>query len=229
MQMKAAASILLAFLAMTSGDFAMAIEEPAFEVVSREGGFEIRHYRPFIVAETYVDGDLSEASNKGFRLIADYIFGNNESTKDSSGEATEKVAMTAPVTIEPVAASAKIAMTAPVTVEPQIGNASKIAQAKRWKIHFVMPAEYSMATLPKPKNPAVSLREVPKKLMAVLQFSGFTSESRVQEKTDELLAWLSTKQIITTIAAPQLARYNPPWILPFFRRNEILIEITQQR
>ena len=205
----------------------MAVEEPRFEVLSKEGDFEIRQYRPFIIAETYVDGDLSEASGKGFRLIADYIFGNNESAKGAADEASKKIAMTAPVTVEPVAASAKIAMTAPVTIEPQIENAGKIAQAKRWKVHFVMPFEYSMATLPKPKNPSVSLHEVPGKLLAVLVFSGFVSEALLQEKTDELLAWLSTKQI-APIAAPQLARYNPPWTLPFLRRNEILVEIAKQ-
>lgn len=205
----------------------MAVEEPRFEVVSKEGDFEIRQYRPFIIAETYVDGDLSEASGKGFRLIADYIFGNNESAKGAADETSKKIAMTAPVTVEPVATSAKIAMTAPVTIEPQIEKTEKIAQTKRWKVHFVMPAEYSMATLPKPKNPAVSLHEVPEKLQAVLVFSGFASEALVQEKTDELLAWLSTKQIMP-IATPQLARYNPPWTLPFLRRNEILVEIVKQ-
>lgn len=227
-KMKAAASLLLSFLAITHGGFAMAIEEPAFEVLSKEADYEIRQYRPFIVAETYVDGDMSEASNKGFRLIADYIFGNNESAKGSPDKAAEKIAMTAPVTVEPAAASAKIAMTAPVTVEPQSGGGGKMTQAKRWKVHFVMPAEYSMATLPKPKNPAVSLREVPGKLQAVLVFSGLAWESTVQEKTDELVAWLGTRQI-TALGAPQLARYNPPWTLPFLRRNEILVEIARQR
>lgn len=204
----------------------MATEEPVFEVITKEADFEIRQYRPFIVAEVYVDGDLSEASSKGFRLIADYIFGNNESAKGATEKAAEKIAMTPPVTVEPVAVSAKIAMTAPVTVEPQVGSGEKMVQAKRWKVHFVMPAEYTMATLPKPKNPAVSLREVPGKRQAVLVFSGFAAESRVQEKTDELIAWLNTKQI-KPIATPQLARYNPPWTLPFFRRNEILVEIVQ--
>ena len=57
---------------------------------------------------------MDAASNKGFRLIADFIFGNNQISDASTGE---KIAMTAPVTVEPQ--SAKISMTAPVTVEPQ--------------------------------------------------------------------------------------------------------------
>ena len=204
----------------------MATEEPAFEVISKESDFEIRQYPPFIVAETYVEGDLSDASSDGFRLIADYIFGNNESVKSGAGKASEKIAMTAPVTLQPAATSEKIAMTAPVTVQAQPGNESQIAQTKHWKVHFVMPAEYSMATLPKPKNPAVTLREVLGKRQAVSVFSGFASEAKVQEKTDELITWLNT-QHITPIGIPQLARYDPPWTLPFFRRNEILIEIDQ--
>ena len=55
----------------------MAIEEPAFELIEKAEPYEIRQYRPFVVAETFVDGDLDKASSAGFRLIADYIFGNN--------------------------------------------------------------------------------------------------------------------------------------------------------
>ena len=90
---------------------AMAIEEPAYKVISKSGNFEIRQYAPMMVAETLVEGDMDEASNRGFRRIADYIFGNNQSAQ--SGNAA-KIAMTAPVTVEPQ--SEKIAMTAPVTV-----------------------------------------------------------------------------------------------------------------
>ena len=104
---------------------AMAIEEPKYEVVQTEGAFEIRKYAPILVAETFVDGDMDEASNKGFRLIADFIFGNNQ-VADSS--ASSKIAMTAPVTVEPV--SKKIAMTAPVTIEPQSAESNMQAAKK---------------------------------------------------------------------------------------------------
>jgi hypothetical protein len=82
-----------------------------------------------------------------------------------------------------------------------------------------------MATLPKPRNPAVTLREVPGKRYAVLAFSGLAGEEKVQQKTDELLVWLKAKNR-RAIATPQLARYNPPWTLPFLRRNEILVEVA---
>jgi len=37
-----------------------------------------------------------------------------------------------------------------------------------------------------------------------------------------LLAWLETQQITPT-GKPELARYNPPWTLPFLRRNEVMV------
>ena len=203
----------------------MAIEEPAFERLEKVENIEIRQYRPVIVAETFVDGDMGSASNDGFRLIADYIFGNNLSMRGAGGKPSEKIAMTAPVSVEPIARSEKIAMTAPVNVEPQGDSVGGVMHSKRWRVQFSMPGEYSMATLPKPLNPAVTLREVPGKRYAVLVFSGFAGEEKVQQKTDELLVWLKGKDR-RAIATPQLARYNPPWTLPFLRRNEILVEVA---
>lgn len=193
----------------------MAIEEPKFESLLQEDRFEVRRYAPQIIAEVIVDGDMDTASNRGFRLIADYIFGNNQKAN---------IAMTAPVVIEQDAAAEKIAMTAPVSVEPQTEQNGAMAGAKRWRVHFVMPSQYSMATLPKPLNPLVSLREIPARTFATVTYSGFNSEKSVQAKSDELAEWIKARQM-EPIGKPQLARYNPPWTLPFWRRNEILQEI----
>ena len=211
----------------------MATEEPKFEVLSQHGNIELRRYPAFVIAETTVEGDMDAASGKGFRAIADYIFGNNRSLAPRQDAASEKIAMTAPVTMEPVAApSQKIAMTAPVAMEPLDSQAAgsngmpAMQGAKQWRMHFVMPSQYTLASLPKPNNPAVRLRQVPAKTWAVLGYSGFNTEAKIQQKTDELVAWLGAQKI-RTIGSPQLARYNPPWTLPMFRRNEIMLEIEQ--
>lgn len=197
---------------------AMATEEPKYEIVLAEGDFEIRHYAPILIAETEVDGDMDEASSKGFRLIADFIFGNNQALDSEQGS---KIAMTVPVTVEPK--SARISMTAPVTVEPQAGVADMMT-ANKWRIHFVMPSQYSLATIPRPKNQAVKLREVPSKYYLVHKYSGLNTLAKVQNKTDEALLWAQQKSL-KMVGTPQLSRYNPPWTLPMFRRNEIMIEI----
>jgi len=218
--------LAVAMLGSILGEVAMAIEEPAFEVIEKAENFEVRQYRPVIVAETFVDGDMSTASNRGFRLIADYIFGNNQSIRGPGGKSHETIAMTAPVSVEPVTRSEKIAMTTPVNVEPQGESVRGMTDSKRWRVQFTMPSGYAMVTLPKPLNPAVMLREVPGKRYAVLSFSGFAGAEKAQQKTDEMAAWLKSKHL-KAIGAAQLARYNPPWTLPFLRRNEILVEIAE--
>jgi hypothetical protein len=204
-------ALLVGFLGMES---AMAIEEPKYEVRISQAPFELRHYAPTLIAQTIVEGDMDEASNKGFRLIADFIFGNNLA---ANSEQAAKIAMTAPVTVEPQ--SSKIAMTAPVTIEPQLGS------AQQWRIHFVMPSQYTLANIPKPKNSAVTLHELPSKYFVVHRYSGFNTVARVQEKTDEASAW-AKQQSLKVVGTPQLSRYDPPWTLPMFRRNEIMVEVA---
>jgi SOUL heme-binding protein len=190
----------------------MAYEEPKYDVLEKSDAFELRAYKPMIVAEALVGGDLDEASNKGFRLIADYIFGNNKSRAGVS----EKISMTVPVTMEPKieSKSEKISMTVPVSMQEAAG---------KWRMHFVMPSKYTLETLPVPNNAEVKLRQVESKKFAVVRFSGFAGEQKVAKKTEELLAWLQGKQIKPT-GVPELARYNSPWTLPFLRRNEVMVE-----
>jgi hypothetical protein len=171
-----------------------------------------------LVAETMVEGDMDEASNRGFRRIADYIFGNNQAVQ---GGTSAKITMTAPVTLEPQ--SEKIAMTAPVTVSTA-GPESAMTASNKWRVHFVMPSQYTLANIPQPKNSEVKLREIPGKVFAVNGYTGFNTEARVQSKTDELSAWVSSQKL-KPLSSPQLSRYDPPWTLPMFRRNEIMIEI----
>lgn len=121
--------------------------------------------------------------------------------------------MTAPVTLE--ASSQNIAMTAPVVVENK---------ENKWRVHFVMPSGYTLNSLPIPNDSRVSLREIAEQKSAVVVFSGFAGEDKVKDKTTALFDWMKSRGL-DAISNPQLARYNPPWTLPFFRRNEILINI----
>jgi hypothetical protein len=183
---------------------AMATEEPSYRVITQSEPFEIREYPPLIVAQVEVPGDLSEASSAGFRLIANYIFGNNISVRD--GGLT---------TAEPV--PEKIAMTVPVIAEGKDDQ-------KSWLIQFVMPKQYTMDTLPKPNNPQVKLIPIGPQKLAVIRFTGFVGDDKVQQKTAELMAWIKSRNELP-LGNPRLARYNPPWSIPWLRRNEVLIPI----
>ena len=184
-----------------------AIEEPTYAVIENSGAFELRAYEPKIIAEVLVSGNMKQASNAGFKMIANYIFGGNTSQKGSA----EKISMTTPVTMEPSAE--KISMTAPVTMEKS---------NNQWRVHFVMPSKYTMATLPKPNNSAITIRQIPKRNYAVIRFSGFAGAQKVANMTASLEKWLKTKNI-TPKGNAELSRYDPPWTLPFFRRNEVMV------
>jgi hypothetical protein len=200
--------LIFTFLIASFPLSAMATEEPKYVLLEQSGDFQLRQYPALIIAEVEVEGDMDQASSRGFRLVADYIFGNNRASPGNS----EKIAMTAPVTIEP--RSEKIAMRVPVTLQPQAGS---------WRLNFVMPSQFTLDTLPAPNNPKVVLREVPSRKVAVLTFSGLASERKTAGKVKELLAWMAGKQL-RPLADYELARYNPPWTLPFLRRNEVMVE-----
>lgn len=174
---------------------AMAVAEPPFAVERRDGDFELRDYPGFTVAETRVEGDFDAASRAGFRRVAGYIFGGNQ--KEDG-------------------ASVKISMTAPVTVEP--------AGQESWRLHFVMPDDARQNGLPRPLDPSVSLREVPRHRMAVVRFGGFTTEGAITEQTRRLREWVAAQGLAIS-GEVQIARYNDPFTLPWNRRNEIMIPV----
>ncbi len=193
----------------------MATEEPKFTILNQTEDFELRRYDAQIVAQTWVTGSQMVASNKGFKTLANYIFGNNTAP---TGESSN-ISMTAPVMMQPNGndsakdTSAKIAMTAPVNMQQDTGQ---------WRVQFVMPSQYTMQTLPKPNNADITIVELPVQTYGVITFSGLAGEKKVAEKTQALQEWMQAQNLIMT-GSPELARYNPPWILPFMRRNEIMI------
>ena len=201
--------LLWFFSLLIFSNTAMAIEEPKFTLLEKDQAFELRIYEQKLIAEVEVDGDMRDASSKGFRLIADFIFGNNTSQTGKP----EKISMTAPVSIEPRAE--KISMTAPVGIQEANHG---------WKVYFVMPSQYTLDTLPKPNNPLVSIKQVPSKKFAVIRFSGLVDEEKMAKKAVDLKQWVENKKL-KMLGTPELARYNPPWTLPFLRRNELMVEV----
>ena len=186
----------------------MATEEPDFKLILEEGEFQIREYDPKIIAQVEVVGNFDEASSRGFKLLADYIFGNNILEGES-----QKISMTTPVEMSPLAEN--LLITSPV-MDDQVND--------KWLINFVMPREYSLDTLPKPNNSQVKIIETPKEKFAVIVFSGLVREISYTEKA-ELLSNYLEENGLTQQGAIKIARYNPPWTLPFFRRNELMVRI----
>ena len=186
---------------------ATAIEKAKYTVLEKKDSFEIRQYETRIVAETYVDGNLEDAGSDGFRRLYAYISGENKKK--------ESISMTAPVGQE--AGSEKIAMTAPVSQEKK---------DDRWRITFLMPAEYTLEMLPDPIDERIKLAEEPGRLIAAVKYSGTWSEEGY-EKNKALLEEYLRRRGLTKAGAAVWARYDPPFMPWFLRRNEVLIPVEK--
>jgi hypothetical protein len=191
---------------------AYALERPKHTVLHQhryEGDLiEIRQYDPYVAAETTVEADtLDSASNEGFRRLASFIFGENQSQ--------EKMEMTAPVETR---RSEKMEMTAPViTGKTGVGV---------YSVRFVMPSKYTLQTLPKPKDPRVRILPVPARILAVITFSGRWTPDNFAEHTSRLDRFL-LQGGYSLKGEASVARYNPPITPWFLRTNEIQREIGE--
>lgn len=174
------------------------VEEPAYSLRQSDGAFEVRAYAPTIVAETTVGGDAVGSRFEGFGPLADYIF-----AKERDGE--------------------KIAMTAPVTQQKSVTQHATTSDA--WTIGFTMPAGYSLETLPAPASGKVTLVEQPAHTMAVLKFTGLATRRDMEEAKRVLMQKVASAGLVTK-GEPVFAFYDPPWTLPFMRRNEVMIELA---
>jgi hypothetical protein len=183
----------------------MAIEEAPYTTIRQHGEFELRQYQPYVVAETVVEGSFEDVGSEAFRRLFGYISGANRSARS--------ISMTAPVT--QAAASEKIAMTAPVTQE-RAGD--------RWRVAFVLPASYTLANAPQPTDPRVTLELVPERLVASVRYSGTWRRSTYEENLQALRRFIA-EQGLEPVGEPIFARYNPPFMPWFLRRNEILIPV----
>ncbi len=197
------ATVTAVIVAITWSSRVHAIEEPDYTVISSNEMFELREYAPYLVAETDVSGTQREAGNRAFRILAGYIFGDNQQN--------EKMAMTAPVISQPDSSDALT---------------ESADEDKRWRYQFVMESKYDAESLPQPVDGRVEIKEIPSRLVAAHRFSGRWSEKRVKEKEVLLLASLEARGI-SVISSPILARYNGPFTPWFMRRNEILVVVEE--
>lgn len=195
------------FMAWTMRD----VKTPDYTILKSDGGIEIRDYAPMLIAEVKIEGSQQEARSKGFRKLAAFIFGDNVS---QSQRGAQNISMTAPV----IQQSDKISMTAPVISQADVSQ-------NTWLIQFVMPAHYTMQTLPKPVNKHIHIIEKPPRAVIALRFSGRATPEVIAKQQLKLDTYLSEHKL-KTIGKPSYAFYNPPWTVPFLRRNEILWQLA---
>ncbi|KAJ8479062.1 hypothetical protein OPV22_022789 [Ensete ventricosum] len=194
------------------------LETVKFRVLKRTNEYEIREVESYFIAETRMPGKTGfdfSGSSQAFNVLAAYLFGKNI--------ASEQMEMTTPVyTLKSQSDGVKMDMTTPVIT-------NKSPNQDKWQMSFVMPSKYG-SNLPMPKDPSVSIKEVPKKTVAVAAFSGFVTDGDVMQRESKLREDLrsDTEFKVKEGASVEVAQFNPPFALPFTRRNEVAVEIERK-
>jgi hypothetical protein len=183
------------------------IEQPRYEIVEALDGVELRHYSDQIVAEVTVEAaNLGQASNIGFRPLADFIFGNNQ----SSGQ----IAMTAPVTTQKQPSGTKIAMTAPATTTSEGNNL--------YTVRFSMPTEWTMENLPKPNNPAIRITQLPRQKIVAIRFVGDRSNEQMEAANQQISKFMDSRGLEPS-SNLIIAGYDGPYVPRSRRRWEVMV------
>jgi len=186
-------------------------EQPPYGVVERLGdAIEIRSYGPRLAVETTVEGsDSQTAENQAFRLLLRYVAGANRSSA--------RFAMTAPV--EQTSQPSLIAMTAPVEITGK--------QSNRVSMRFFLPDAVAAKGAPEPLDDRVKIVEVAPATLAVVRFSGGLNEEVEARRSKELIDGVERSGWRAT-GMPFLLAYDPPFTIPFLRRNELAVAVTQR-
>ena len=190
------------------------VEQPKYASIRLDGAIEIRDYPALVVAEVTRRGDRNAAVRAGFGPLAGYIFAKNRGG--------ESVSMTAPV----MQAREPIAMTAPVTQTPATQTQDASGNGT-WLIRFVMPAKYTLDTLPKAAGDDVRLLEIAPATRAAIRFSGVATDASIAANEAILRQWLEANQYEIS-GLPTYSYYNDPFTPGPLRRNEVMIDVVKK-
>ena len=176
-----------------------ALDSKNYEVIVSDNSIELRKYNNMLIAEVEIRSkNQRKAGNKGFKILADYIFGNNRLRTNSNKSESQK-----------------IDMTSPVLLTKQINN-------NFWKMAFIIPSDYTLKTVPVPNNSDIVLYEKKLTKVASISFSGFNSHKNFYKYKTQLQNYMN-KNKLEISGLPIYAYYNPPFVPYFLRKYEILI------
>jgi hypothetical protein len=180
-------------------------EQVKYTVKDKLGEVEVRQYPSRLVAEV----DNMKDDNEAFMALFRYISGQNS--------ANDKIAMTTPVEVS--ANPENIAMTAPVeTLKTPDGGT---------RMRFFLPSSFTVDTAPKPNDPRIRIFTMPEETFAAITYSGFRSKKRFQKESDLLVAQLASSSW-KAISPVTFLGYDPPFTIPFLRRNEAVVKVESR-
>ncbi|CAL5381416.1 unnamed protein product [Camellia sinensis] len=191
------------------------VKTPKFVLIQSIDDYKIPKYSPSVIAEVTYDPTHFKGNKDGsFMMLANYIgaVGNPQNSTP------KKITMTTPVITQ--SSSEKILTTAPVVTKEV-----KDKEKKMMTMQFILPEKYRKAEeAPRSMDERVVTREEGERKYGVVKFDGVATKEVVVKKVEELRKGLE-RDGYKVIGEFLVARYNPPWTLPAFRTNEVLLSI----
>jgi hypothetical protein len=177
------------------------VERPEYQRVEADGAIELRDYPPLMSPRWTPGATGSRACGE-----ASHIFARSRARAgrhDRAGDETPRE---------------QIAMTAPVTQTAR--------EDGRWTVRFIMPAAYTLESLPEPAD-GVRLERLPARRAAAIRFAGWATDARVAAQEAELRTWIERRGL-RPVGPPTYAYYDDPWMPGPLRRNEVLLDVSPE-
>jgi len=203
------------------------VENAPYKVIENfsDPKIEVRNYPQMVLVSAPMGED---GRNSAFRKLFGYISGDNVASNEiamtapvlmDGEEKGQEIPMTAPVFMDEDSAGQDIPMTAPVFMDED-------AKGQRM-MSFVMPADFTLESTPKPTDPDVVVSEVEDYQVAAIIFSGRLSDANIEKHRNILEQWIIDNDYVVT-GAVKTAGYNAPFTLPTMRRNEVIIPVIKE-
>ena len=174
-------------------------EERENRTLHRDGSYSIKVYEPAIIASTTVEGGYREMGSAGFRKLGGYIFGGNQEGRS-------------------------IAMTMPVEMAPEAGDDP--SGPASWEMAFFLPRRYAMDDLPAPEDESVRIERADGVTLAVYRYTWRMRDGDIASHAPGLIEW-AREQGYEPIGPARLLAYDPPFTIPFLRRNEVVVPVRE--
>jgi len=187
------------------------VKEPSYKVVTKKEGYELRKIQSYLTASIDLVGSYEQTVNEGFKVLFAYISGNNHTRACMT--------MKMPLLHEPCQKGISIPMTAPVLSESG-------SRAESHRTSFILPRGYTVETAPQPRDKRIVLEQEPARTIAVYTFTWYPTAKRVEEQKAVFRNMLKRDGLCVR-SSISLARYNPPFILPFLMRNELIVTVEE--
>jgi hypothetical protein len=173
---------------------------PPYEVLHKTDGYEIRKYSKYSICSTkfQIESVSEKEAEMADPLVTGEAFNSLASYIFGSNQNQTKLSMTTPVIIE------------------------------KGEMQFVLSEGYNSANAPIPQSESIKIQDIEGDIVAASEFPGIATDGEVSRQRAKLEDALLTDGIFYDNLSFKVFQYNPPYTLPWLRRNEVLLKVNYE-